>query len=91
MRTIVIGLGIQGNKRQYFAGKDFQFSIDPFNEKANYKNLDEIDFNLFDSALLCIPDEIKFEYVKRLVAYKKAADEWFLGLKRKKKSKIVAA
>ena len=67
MRTIVIGLGIQGNKRQYFAGKDFQFSIDPFNEKANYKNLDEVDFNSFDSALLCIPDEIKFEYVKRLV------------------------
>jgi scyllo-inositol 2-dehydrogenase (NADP+) len=67
MRTIVIGLGIQGKKRQYFAGKDFQFSIDPFNDQASYKNLDDVDFNSFDSALLCIPDEIKFEYVKRLV------------------------
>jgi len=67
MRTVVIGLGVQGKKRQYFAGKDFQFSIDPFNDQASYKNLDDVNFNLFDSALLCIPDEIKFEYVKRLV------------------------
>jgi scyllo-inositol 2-dehydrogenase (NADP+) len=68
MRTIVIGLGVQGNKRQLFAGKDFQFSIDPLNDKATFKNLDEVDFQLFDSALLCIPDELKFDYVKKLVA-----------------------
>jgi len=67
MRTIVIGLGVQGNKRQLFAGKDFQFSIDPLNDKATFKNLDEVDFQLFDSALLCIPDELKFDYVKKLV------------------------
>ena len=67
MRTIVIGLGVQGNKRQLFAGKDFQFSIDPLNDKATFKNLDEGDFQSFDSALLCIPDELKFDYVKKLV------------------------
>ena len=67
MRTIVIGLGVQGNKRQLFAGKDFQFSIDPLNNKATYKSLDEVDFQSFDSALLCIPDEFKFDYVKKLV------------------------
>jgi scyllo-inositol 2-dehydrogenase (NADP+) len=67
MRTIVIGLGVQGNKRQLFARKDFQFSIDPLNDKATFKNLDEVDFESFDSALLCIPDELKFDYVKKLV------------------------
>ena len=67
MRTIVIGLGVQGNKRQLFAGKDFQFSIDPLNDKATFKNLDEVDFQSFDSALMCIPDELKFDYVKKLV------------------------
>lgn len=67
MRTIVIGLGVQGNKRQLFAGKDFQFSIDPSNDKATFKNIDEVDFQSFDSALLCIPDELKFDYVKKLV------------------------
>ncbi len=33
----------------------------------------------------------KREYVKRLVNYKKVADEWFLNLKKKRKSKSVAA
>ena len=67
MRTIVIGLGVQGNKRKFFSRADFQFSVDPFNEKATYKNLDQVDINSFDSALICVPDEFKFEYVKELV------------------------
>ena len=67
MRTVVIGLGVQGNKRKAVAGKDFKFSVDPLNEEATYKHLDEVDFKSFDSAFLCIPDELKFEYVKKLV------------------------
>jgi scyllo-inositol 2-dehydrogenase (NADP+) len=67
MRTIVIGLGVQGNKRKTVAGKDFKFSVDPLNEKATYKHLGEVDFESFDSAFLCIPDELKFEYAKKLV------------------------
>ena len=67
MRTIVVGLGIQGNKRKKFAGGDFQFSIDPHNVNADFKNLNEINFSLFDSALLCLPDEIKYDYVKTLI------------------------
>ena len=68
MRTIVIGLGVQGIKRKFFAGADYQFSIDPINGDANYKNLDETDLNSFDCALICVPDEIKFDYIKKLVA-----------------------
>lgn len=33
----------------------------------------------------------KREHVKRLVNYKKQADEWFVALKKKRKSKTVAA
>ena len=68
MRTIVIGLGVQGNKRKTVACRDFKFSVDPLNKKATYKHLDEVDFKSFDSALLCTPDELKFEYVKKLVS-----------------------
>jgi len=71
MRTIVIGLGIQGNKRKTVAGNDFKFSVDPLNEKASYKHLDEVDFKSFDSAFLCVPDDLKFEYVKKLVSNRK--------------------
>lgn len=68
MRTIVIGLGVQGNKRQIFAGDDFRFSIDPINKDATYRSLDEVDIKSFDSALLCLPDELKYEYVKKLIS-----------------------
>jgi scyllo-inositol 2-dehydrogenase (NADP+) len=67
MRTIVIGLGVQGNKRQLFAGNDFRFSVDPLNDKATFKNLEKVDSHSFDSALLCVPDALKFDYVKKLV------------------------
>lgn len=68
MRTIVIGLGIQGNKRKIYAGSDFKFSVDPYNTVADFKDLNEVDFSSFDSALLCLPDEMKYEYVKTLVS-----------------------
>lgn len=68
MRTIVIGLGIQGKKRQIVSGDDFRFSIDPINMEATYRSLDEIDLKSFDSALLCLPDELKYEYVKNLTS-----------------------
>jgi hypothetical protein len=33
----------------------------------------------------------KRDYLKKLVGYKKEADEWFLALKKKRKSVMVAA
>lgn len=68
MRTIVIGLGVQGNKRKIFAGNDFQFSIDPYNSSADFRNINEVDFSSFDSALLCLPDESKYNYVRTLAS-----------------------
>lgn len=68
MRTIVVGLGIQGNKRRLFSGSDFKFSVDPFINEADFKDLKQVDFTTFDSALLCIPDQIKLAYVKELIA-----------------------
>jgi predicted dehydrogenase len=68
MKTIVIGLGVQGNKRRLVAGEDYIFSIDPFNESADYRNLEDVNFNSFDSALLCLPDKVKYEYVKKLIS-----------------------
>ena len=64
-----------------YSRASLQLGIDPLDDQdiIMHSDLDEI----------LNPE--KREYVKRLVAYKKAADEWFLGLKKKKKSKIVAA
>jgi hypothetical protein len=87
--------------------KDFQILEDIFKDIQSFEweKTETSYYNLFTSYYtfhVKIIEEIireareilnpeKREYVKRLVAYKKAADEWFLGLKKKKKSKIVAA
>lgn len=61
MRVIVVGLGVQGYKRQKHAGKDFVASVDPFNKEADYKKITDVPLNKYDAVLACIPDEPKIE------------------------------
>jgi scyllo-inositol 2-dehydrogenase (NADP+) len=63
MKTIVVGLGVQGNKRRSCCGEDYEFSVDPHNPDAEFASLEEIDFDSFESVMLCVPDELKTKYV----------------------------
>ena len=38
MKAIIVGMGVQGNKRKKFLGKDFIFAVDKF-EKADFKSI----------------------------------------------------
>lgn len=67
MRSIVVGLGIQGNKRQRFAGSDFVASVDPVNASAAYRSVEDVPLASFDAALVCTPDEPKMELLNYLV------------------------
>lgn len=71
MRTIVVGLGIQGNKRQVFAGSDLVTTVDPVNPNAKFKNVKDVPLDSYDSALLCTPDQVKFELIRYLLTNKK--------------------
>ena len=64
MRIIVVGLGVQGHKRRSHAGDDFVASVDPFNPKADYRELSEIPLADYDAVLACVPDEPKFGIVR---------------------------
>jgi len=68
MRTIVVGLGIQGNKRAAVAGSDLVATVDPIHEKANYKDLREVSLKSYDSALVCTPDAAKYEILNYLIS-----------------------
>ena len=59
MKIIVVGLGVQGQKRQIVAGKDFVSSVDPFNNNAEYKDITQVPTHLYDSVMLCVPDKKK--------------------------------
>jgi len=71
MRVIVIGLGVQGQKRLAVAGKEVVATVDPFNSVAQYRNIQDVPLSSYDAALLCIPDEAKLELITYLLANRK--------------------
>ena len=73
MRTIVVGLGVQGHKRQFFAGADFVGSVDTKNKQANFPNIRNVAVDSYDSALLCVPDTAKVELIEYLIDHGKHA------------------
>jgi len=64
MRVVVAGLGVQGNKRKTICGDEFFASVDPANEKADYRNLFQIPLASYDTVLVCTPDEEKYVVIK---------------------------
>ena len=41
MQVVVVGLGVQGKKRQLYCGEEFYASIDPIEQQADYIDLTE--------------------------------------------------
>lgn len=67
MRVIVVGLGVQGKKRQRIAGEMCIATVDPAVSEADYCDVRDVPLSDFDAALLCVPDANKYELVKYLV------------------------
>ncbi|MBL8630575.1 MAG: Gfo/Idh/MocA family oxidoreductase [Rhodospirillaceae bacterium] len=63
-RALVVGLGVQGEKRQKAAGPDFVGTVDPVNPKAKFKSAYDVPLDSYDAVLACIPDEPKVELLK---------------------------
>lgn len=71
MRVVVVGLGVQGQKRKAVAGKDVVATVDPFHEAAQFKRIEDVPLDSFDVAMLCIPDEPKISIIKYLLSHRK--------------------
>lgn len=71
MRVIVVGLGIQGKKREAIAGTECVATVDPFNPAARYKKIEDVPRETYDAALICTPDEAKIEILDYLLSHKK--------------------
>ena len=68
MRSIVVGLGVQGYKRRRFAGRDFVLAVDPVNKEVQYGAVTDVPLSDYDAALVCIPDEPKVEVIEYLLS-----------------------
>jgi scyllo-inositol 2-dehydrogenase (NADP+) len=71
MRVIVVGLGIQGNKRRQIAGADVVATVDPLVPEADYRSIEDVLTDRYDAALLCIPDDPKVGLIRYLLNQKK--------------------
>ena len=67
LRTIVAGMGIQGNKRVSFAGDDITATIDPVKDGVDYSKIEDVPLDSFDTALLCLPDQPKVAAITYLL------------------------
>lgn len=71
MRIVVVGLGIQGNKRSKFAGKDLVATVDPFKSGVTCASIEQVPVDSYDAALVCTPDEQKQAIMEYLLTRKK--------------------
>jgi len=71
LKSIVVGLGVQGLKRKLNSGKDFCMAVDPINKSADVKNIRDIPLSEYEAVLLCVPDDQKIEIIKYCIDHKK--------------------
>lgn len=71
MRSLVVGLGVQGKKRKAGAGVEFAASVDPVNRQADYAAVEDVPLESFDAALVCTPDQVKLELLEYFLSHDK--------------------
>lgn len=68
MKVIVVGLGIQGAKRQRIAASDVVATVDPVKPEAKYRQVEQVALDSYQAALVCTPDEVKIELLTYLLS-----------------------
>lgn len=68
MKTVVIGLGIQGKKRLAVAGNDIVATVDSVVSDADYQSIEQVPIDSFEAALVCVPDNNKFSILQFLLS-----------------------
>jgi predicted dehydrogenase len=64
VKVIIVGLGVQGNKRRRVAGTDCIATVDPVNAEADFRNIEDVPLSDYDASLCCIPDAQKYDVLK---------------------------
>jgi predicted dehydrogenase len=71
MQVIVVGLGVQGRKRQAVAGRDVVATVDPVRADADFADAKDVPLDRYDGVLLCVPDGEKQLLIEFFVAHGK--------------------
>ena len=102
MLNLVIGLGVQGNKRIKFL-KEKYLTVDPIKKIADYQKLSDVPLKEVSHAYVCTPEKQKFKIIKKLLnnnihvlvekplIFKKEEDQEILKILKVKKSTLYTA
>ena len=71
MRVLILGMGVQGQKRRKIAKNDFIGFVDPYNDNAKYKYYKEVPLPNFDAVIISTPDNVKIELIEYFLENKK--------------------
>lgn len=71
MKAVVVGLGIQGRKRQAIAGDAVVATVDPVVAGADYRRIEDVPLDSYDFALVCTPDAAKLGLLSYLLGHGK--------------------
>ena len=60
-KTVIVGMGVQGQKRKKILGKKFLASVDIDKKRtgSNYKFLSDINKKSYKNVFICVPDDKK--------------------------------
>tara|TARA_B100000780_G_C21111453_1_gene449186 strand:+ start:732 stop:1676 length:945 start_codon:yes stop_codon:yes gene_type:complete len=96
MKVIIVGMGVQGQKRKKVIGKEVVHCIDK-NKKFHFSKISDVPVKDYDAAILCVPDKEKLKLVKYCVKNNKHClvekpflinkKKYFLNLVKKTKEK----
>lgn len=86
MRILIVGLGIQGIKRQRILKRHKVLTVDIKNRSADYKNIKDVPTYSYDLVFLCTPDKEKFSIIKYCLENRKhilvEKPLWFKNLRQ---------
>tara|TARA_B100000700_G_scaffold319862_1_gene415946 strand:- start:3310 stop:4236 length:927 start_codon:yes stop_codon:yes gene_type:complete len=71
IKVIIVGLGVQGKKRLKYAKSDCVATIDPIVKSADFKSIYDVPVNLYNTVILCVPDNKKIKIIQYCINNKK--------------------
>ena len=67
MKLLVVGAGVQGQKRAKVAGDDFIGYLDPEIDFAQFKNISDLMGVDYDAVAICTPNFAKEDYIEYFI------------------------
>ena len=74
MKILIVGLGVQGQKRKKILNENhFCASVDIKNKNADFKSIEDVPLGKYDSVFVCTPDSAKLKILNYCIKHNKHA------------------